>query len=676
MTINVTVTNGERTWSMGENTLEAVRQAAIATEKAYDASVSEAVALSAAGPNYASTAAGLAATVNGQSFAVDTGDGMPSIYLNSAGSAVLQRKLATTQALAGDNGFTLIKHKRSETGAYGRTARQMDMVAMLGAPGLPVMHFLDPDYDEDLIDGTADAVDFSAMIQNGLNAGSGKQLVFPQFLIPSAAQLNVVAGTKGIVGQGGGVKMTGAFGMVLPGLTDFHIADLVIDKNDQGGLPALYAISTRGGAIVRVSTPNCSASSGIVMRADDDVAANDVEEMLVAFCTLDGTGASAGYYGIELSAKYTDDDNAGWLAAPGTLLASANNRRARNSRIIGNTIYGYQYQIGLAFADGNTIALNTLRDKGGAINGGVRGISIQHTSKGNLVQGNPITNTQSSAVHLSRGATHNKIIANSIYNEVWDYGNVAVNGSQAPLQAQLGCTDNEFLDNPITFAGAGVGPEFVFNLGPHCHRTRFEGNSYTGKVVKAGINIEPCYVSAGAPATSYASGGTWTQANSATQDLDGVICVGNRINLSTVDTVVQLVHAGTIGITNILERDNPLLGTTATTRFAQVGSGTGARTGEANWDNEVEIELPQTGTINVFGGTNFKASTAGYVDYVVINGGKTGQVINIRMNNAGTVQGSGAINLVGGVAVPSSVTSRVQLRSQDGTNWYELNRVA
>lgn len=58
--------------------------------------VSAAVAEAAAGPNYASTALGLAATTNGQAFAVDNGDGTVTVYLNSAGTAVEQRDFATT----------------------------------------------------------------------------------------------------------------------------------------------------------------------------------------------------------------------------------------------------------------------------------------------------------------------------------------------------------------------------------------------------------------------------------------------------------------------------------------------------------------------------------------------------------------------------------------------------
>lgn len=72
------------------------------------AATSAAVAESASGPNYSSTAAGLAATQNGESFAVDNGDGTVTVYLNDSGAAVAQRTLATTVALASSAGGALV----------------------------------------------------------------------------------------------------------------------------------------------------------------------------------------------------------------------------------------------------------------------------------------------------------------------------------------------------------------------------------------------------------------------------------------------------------------------------------------------------------------------------------------------------------------------------------------
>lgn len=84
-------------------TTAATEQASIASSAAVSAAASEATVQALLGPNYASTAAGLAATTNGQFFAVVSGD-VISIYLNNAGSAVLQRSIlsATTVQAALD----------------------------------------------------------------------------------------------------------------------------------------------------------------------------------------------------------------------------------------------------------------------------------------------------------------------------------------------------------------------------------------------------------------------------------------------------------------------------------------------------------------------------------------------------------------------------------------------
>lgn len=73
-----------------------------AAQDAEAAALSAATAEAAAGPTYASIAAGLAATTDGEAFAVDNGDGTVTVYLNVAGSEDEQRTLATTDALASD----------------------------------------------------------------------------------------------------------------------------------------------------------------------------------------------------------------------------------------------------------------------------------------------------------------------------------------------------------------------------------------------------------------------------------------------------------------------------------------------------------------------------------------------------------------------------------------------
>lgn len=94
-----------------------------AKEHAEDSATSAATAEAASGPTYASTAAGLAATTSGEAFAVDAGGGLVSVYLNSSGTAVLQRTLATTGELAASGGSALVGHIASGTGAVARTVQ-------------------------------------------------------------------------------------------------------------------------------------------------------------------------------------------------------------------------------------------------------------------------------------------------------------------------------------------------------------------------------------------------------------------------------------------------------------------------------------------------------------------------------------------------------------------------
>ena len=112
----------------------AVAAAAAASVSAAAASVSAATAEAASGPNYASTAAGLAATPSGKAFAVDNGDGTVTVYLNSAGTAVAQRNLATVEYndvrftqktdLAGSSGGALVGFLQGGIGAVLRTIQE------------------------------------------------------------------------------------------------------------------------------------------------------------------------------------------------------------------------------------------------------------------------------------------------------------------------------------------------------------------------------------------------------------------------------------------------------------------------------------------------------------------------------------------------------------------------
>lgn len=130
--------------------------------------LSAATAEAAAGPTYASTGAGLAATSSGQSFAVDSGSGTVTVYRNVAGSAVAQRTLATTAALAASGGSALVGYLSAGTGAAARTmqAKLRDRISIkdFGAVGDGV---------------TDDAPAINAALTASLTALAGRDVYVP-----------------------------------------------------------------------------------------------------------------------------------------------------------------------------------------------------------------------------------------------------------------------------------------------------------------------------------------------------------------------------------------------------------------------------------------------------------------------------------------------------------------
>lgn len=91
--------------AQAKQSVSAAQQAAQeSAESAADSAISASVAESAAGPTFSDTASGLAATTDGEAFAVDNGDGTVTVWLNDGGVAVEQRTLATTAALASPTG--------------------------------------------------------------------------------------------------------------------------------------------------------------------------------------------------------------------------------------------------------------------------------------------------------------------------------------------------------------------------------------------------------------------------------------------------------------------------------------------------------------------------------------------------------------------------------------------
>lgn len=104
-----------------------------ASVSAAAAEVSAGRAEAVAGPAYADTAAGLAATSEGEWFAVDSGGGIITTYKHSAGpTATDPRAMATTTALAASTGAALVGSIQSGAGAVARTVqdKMRDLVSV------------------------------------------------------------------------------------------------------------------------------------------------------------------------------------------------------------------------------------------------------------------------------------------------------------------------------------------------------------------------------------------------------------------------------------------------------------------------------------------------------------------------------------------------------------------
>lgn len=117
-TIAIIVREGKANILAGENTAQAARFASSAELDADRSEVAATIAEGLVGPSYDTVGEGLAGTVSGESFAVKNGDLSVTIYLNTSGSAVLQRELATTGALdssADGRGGSLVRLRSTAT---------------------------------------------------------------------------------------------------------------------------------------------------------------------------------------------------------------------------------------------------------------------------------------------------------------------------------------------------------------------------------------------------------------------------------------------------------------------------------------------------------------------------------------------------------------------------------
>lgn len=177
--LTLKVSGAPKAIRLGESSEEAARQATRATAQADRSETAASYAEAMTGPTYANAAAGLAATADGQGFAVDNGDGSVTVWRNVSGIAVEQRTLATTAYLAGPGGAASIGFTQSGMGAVPRLAEEKfrDTVSVFDFMSgvLQVKVALRTAVD-------ADAADITSAINTAivaLGAAGGGELFFP-----------------------------------------------------------------------------------------------------------------------------------------------------------------------------------------------------------------------------------------------------------------------------------------------------------------------------------------------------------------------------------------------------------------------------------------------------------------------------------------------------------------
>lgn len=186
--INVTVRSGEAARvQVGENTGLSL----VAAQRAENAAVA---AESLVGPTYASTAAGLAATAEGGSFAVNNGDGTVTIYREVAGVAVEQRRLATTAALAAADGAERIGYAQGPAAPYIQTRNALDKLREFGASVKDTGAV--GDYDTDDSDAVQEIFDYFG--------SRGGRWHLPPGMYKTTRSITIELGLSGqeVVGQG------------------------------------------------------------------------------------------------------------------------------------------------------------------------------------------------------------------------------------------------------------------------------------------------------------------------------------------------------------------------------------------------------------------------------------------------------------------------------------------
>ncbi|MDO5084520.1 MAG: right-handed parallel beta-helix repeat-containing protein [Arachnia propionica] len=327
--------------------------------------------------------------------------------------------------------------------------------------------------------GGDDTASLKEVIAEAASKGIGVRLK-PGATYVTTAELELPDGLTFLDGQGATIvaklPATGEPGNVFRFATHSSGTTLTDVRIDLSG----SAEQTRGvlaASVTEVTISNLEITNS-AWRAIDVVAnQGPVRDLSIHHNTISGpqgAEATAGSQAISVTShpkddRFTGPRSAAWDRFRETGQIATPEHEASRVVIDSNRIDGGYYGIALSGATDCTITGNTSTNN-------ERNLSMQDRSNRNHVRGNDFTESESSAIHLAYGSSHNVVEHNRI--------STGRAHGQGLLQAYQGSTNNTFRSNRVEAHG-DARPSWFMYVATGSHDTVFEDNTLIGKAGSA-----------------------------------------------------------------------------------------------------------------------------------------------------------------------------------------------
>lgn len=343
------------------------------------------------------------------------------------------------------------------------------------------------------------AADFCALNEKVLAINSGFNFGLNGYIL-------VKNGCKGVIGRGGqltyigplysGVMLVGKHNGEAENVSKCQVKNLIINCN---GIP--------GTGIFMNNSSDCIIEGNQIYGVVDgygilnrcwidglsDSVRNKISNNLVTLYEPTSASDPAGQavFGIALDSQI---DYSPYTDAPSFWKANKYDKGAvyvnAYSDISNNTVLGGYY--GLQF---DSVRYSSI--SGNQTTRNVRGISAQHSCRGNTIVGNTVVDNTSGGIHLAYVAVYNLVEGNTIYSSRAN--------QQALLNCYVGCVGNKFTGNQVIMTGAS-NPNWHIYCGLNNSENEFSNNTLRGPCQKAYMMIESGWNNAVTNPASYGFG--------------------------------------------------------------------------------------------------------------------------------------------------------------------------